>query len=129
MAEEILVEKKIEAGEELIRALQTNNFSISAASWVQEDGGLWYLYLASKLVDEVGSFDAYKKLNALLRQVQIPSIDPLEIKLISTINPMTKEILRLHAQYPAPVHTSYRLHELGGMRIGEAHIYPPVSVP
>lgn len=128
MAEETLVDRKVEDGQKLIQELRCKGFDVSVAGWVQEESGLWYLYLGSKIVDDKGSFDAYKVLNQVLRQINNCGIDPFEIKLIGTEHPLSKEILDLHHRYPAPLHTLYRLHELGGMRIGEAHIYPPVTV-
>lgn len=127
MAEEILVESKLRDGERLIQELRSKQFDVSMACWIEEESGLWYLYLASKDVDANGTAGAYEKLSLALQQISTSTIDPFEIKLIGTAHPLTKEVFDLHRKYPAPLHTRYRLHELGGMSIGEAHIYPPIG--
>ena len=129
MAEEVLVEKKLELGERLIRELQARDFDVSAAFWMQEDGGLWYLYLATSVADDLGTYEAYKKLNALLRQLNVPLIDPFEIKIIRTSEPVTAEVLEITNRPRANVYARHSLHKLGGLRSGDAHIYPLNPVP
>lgn len=126
MAEDILVERKIEAADNLLSYLQANGFDIAAACWVKEESGLWYLYIASRIVDANGASEAYRELSRLLRKNSNPWIDPFEIKLIKTDEPLAKEIQDLHRRYPELFNTRNRLRELGGMNVGEARIYPPV---
>src|SRR5437660_12803783 len=111
MAEETLLDRKLEDGEKLIQKLQAERIDVTTAGWVQEDdGGFWYLYIASNMVDSLGEFDSYKKLYLALRRMPELWIDPFEIKLIGTAHPMAKEILELQRRYPAKLHTRYRLH-------------------
>ena len=127
MAEETLVEWHVETGEKLLRALPAHNFDVAAAAWVHVESGWWYLYLASKIVDEVGTADGYKVLHGALRQMSDIDIDPFDIKLIGTQGPLAKEIADLYQRYPTAIQTLYRRHKLGSTVLGEARIYPPLT--
>jgi hypothetical protein len=129
MAEETLVERKLEDGADLIQELQSRGFDVSAAFWMQEEGGYWYLYLVSKTVDDEGDTTAHRRLTLLLRQIKESSIDPFELTLIGTDSPLAQEVLDLQHRYPLNLYSQHRLRKVGPMRTGEAHIYPLVSVP
>ena len=130
MAQEILVDKKLEDGEKLIRALRAKNFDVAAAFWMQIDDGFWHLYLASKAAEgAVAKSEAYDTVLAVLRQLGQTSIDPSDITLINTSKPAAKEVLDLQRQFPLNLYSRQRLRKLGGMRTGEAHIYPPIPAP
>jgi hypothetical protein len=129
MAEETLVEKKLEDAKNLIRELRAKNFDVSAAFWMQIDDGFWHLYLVSKAADEVGTSEAYDMLFPLLRQLGESSIEPSEVRVIGTNQPVAKEVLDLQRQFRLNLYSRQRLRKVGGLRVGEAHIYPPVAVP
>ena len=128
MAQEALLDRHLQDGEELLRRLQVAQFDVSAASWVRDDeGGLWSLYVASKNVDEQGLREAYGQCGKVLRAASDLCIEPFDVKLMSPAHPMAKEIIKLNEPYPVKVYTRHRLREMGGMRMGEAHIYPPLT--
>jgi hypothetical protein len=125
MAEESLVDRKLEDGAKLIRELQSNKFDVTAAFWLQIDDGLWHLYLVSK---EMGT-GAFDRVLFSLQQLGESSIDPSDIALLSTGSPLAKEVLDLQGQFRPNLYSRQRLRKLGGLQTGEAHIYPLVSVP
>jgi 23S rRNA C2498 (ribose-2'-O)-methylase RlmM len=125
MAEEILVDKKLEDGKKLIQTLQSKHFDVSAAFWMQIDDGLWHLYLVSKDTG-IGAFD---KVLSELQQLGETSIDSSEIVLSSTGTPVAKEVLDLQRQFRLNLYSRQRLRKLGGLQTAEAHIYPLDSVP
>lgn len=130
MAEEVLVEKRLEDGKALIRELRARNFDVSAAFWMQIDEGFWHLYLVSKLADELnGISEAYNTVLNLLRQLGESSIDSSEVTLMGTGTPAAKEVLDLQSRFQPNLYSRQRLRKLGALRTGEAHIYPPVIAP
>ena len=125
MAQEALLDRHLQDGEELLRRLRNAQFDVTAASWVRDDeGGLWSLYVASKNVDDHGLGDAYGQIRPIVRAATDLCIGPFDVKLISPSHSMAKEIIKLNEPYPVPVYTRRRLREMGGLRMGEAHIYP-----
>jgi len=127
MAQATLVMKQIEDGETLLKHLQVNHFDVIAACWLNDvEGDEWSFYIASKVVDQKGLFEAYKDLHNTLSELPDLWINPLEVKLIGANHPVANAIVDLHRRFPAKIHTRYRLKELGGIPIDEAHIYPPI---
>ena len=60
MAQDVLVREQIEGGQELIDQLAASGIEVTAAFWTKEtEYGLWYLYIATPLVQEKGLQSAY----------------------------------------------------------------------
>lgn len=129
MADEILVDKKLEDGEKLIRALRAKNFDVSAAFWMQIDDGFWHLYIASKNfeTETPGSFSSWDTILATLGQLGHSSIDRTDLTLITTNSPAASEVIELQSRFPLNLYSRQQLRKLGGLRFAEAHIYPPAS--
>jgi hypothetical protein len=53
----------------------------------------------------------------------------VDLKLIGATNPITRDVLAVQAQYPAPLSTWYRGRRLGNMAIDEAYLYTLGQVP
>jgi len=107
---------------------------VTAASWVKEsDSGDWYLYLATPLVGEDGATTpAYHRVNSVIREMQPEGfgMDPFEIKLIGTHDPIAKDLVAHRAPRPAVL----RYRRTAGSRFGElaveeAFIYPRPPTP
>ncbi len=57
-----LVEMQIVDGAKIVEKLRDASFDVTAAWWMRtSEEGLWFLYIASKQVEEVGIADAYRK--------------------------------------------------------------------
>lgn len=126
MAEELLVDKKLEDGEKLIRALQAKKFDISAAFWMQIEDGYWHLYLASRNLENEtpGSFASWDIVLSALDQLGNLAISRSDISLVTPQLPAAKEVIDLQSRFPLNLYSRQRLRKLGGMQVAEAHIYP-----
>lgn len=122
-----LVDSQRDEGRELIKRLAQNHFDVTAAFWVKVlEDGQWLFYIASKAVDDVGIFEAYKQVHAIMRSM--PHLDWIggsDLKLIGATNPITKAVLDFLSQYPAKIPTIYRGTQLGNVNIDQAYIYEP----
>jgi hypothetical protein len=129
MAQEALLDRHLTDGKELLRRLQANQFDVTAASWARDDeGGSWSLYVASKIVDDLGLPSAYREARSIIRAATDLCLETHDVKLISPAHPLAKEIVRMNDTIPANLYTRIRLREFGPMRSGEAHVYPPMKV-
>jgi hypothetical protein len=65
MGQEVLVGLELEGGEKFIKELARSGFDVTVAFWLHNsDRGYWDFYIASTLVDEIGSLEAYQSLNS-----------------------------------------------------------------
>jgi hypothetical protein len=127
-----LVEGQIRDGQRLIDHLAANGIPVTAACWMKEsDGGLWYLYLATPLVnDDAGTTPAYHRINAVIRSLPEPlGFSPFQIKAVSSAGPVAQAILEYQRRYPVRYPLAYGGPSLGGVSIDAGHIYPPTGVP
>ena len=124
-----LVVEQCDEGERLVEQLQTDEFNIEAAAWIKtSDDGQWFLYLASKMVDEKGLAAAYRVVQAAIRQMSRRYLDPFDVKLVSASHPLVSDVQKIYERFPARIQTQFGGAQLGGMSIVEALIYPP-SLP
>lgn len=141
MDQELLVNDQLDAGRQLLERLTDSGFTITAAFWARqtnEDG--WYLYIASPLVDERGQTATYRIVQDVLRKDPNPWLGPLDVRMISTADPMAKaaaEIIRPKAATgpfavpnpkPYPGMTRFGGASLGGVNVDGVYIYPPQEV-
>jgi hypothetical protein len=118
-------------GETIASKCAEAGIDVTAAFWVKpSEDGQWYLYLASRDVEDRGLREAFRRVFAALDQINPPpQIDTLvDLKLIGATNPITKDILSIQSRYPAPLSTWYRGRQLGKMAIDEAYLYRPRQV-
>jgi hypothetical protein len=124
-----LVANQITDGQRLAEKLAQNGFEVTAAGWIRTtEDGQWFLYLVSPVVDEKGPLGAYRRVNALLRQMPQPfSVHSLDVKLIGPTEPIAEGIQDMHRRYPAksPIHLGET--QLNGVSIDGAYIYPPLT--
>jgi len=79
----ILVGPDIEAGKQLVRALDASGLDVRAAFWLyREEGEEWRLYIAMPGVKEHDPREGYSKVLNVLKQNKISSIDLSEISVI-----------------------------------------------
>ncbi len=128
MDQRTLVESQIADGQKLIDRLVENGIAVLAACWMKEsDGGLWYLYLVTPLVEEGGSTrPAYHCVNAVIRAMPQPlRIDPFQKKVVGPSEPVGQAILDLQRRYADRLPVWYGEATLGGVSIDAAYVYPP----
>lgn len=117
-----LVSDQIDDGARLIKLLHATGFEVTAAFWVyvtyEEE---WYLYIASDVVDAVGSNVAYSKVLGNFEPGRFPSLSRSDIRLIGSQDPMVQTALQYrHEKVPL----KYGGRTLGKMIIDEAYLYP-----
>jgi hypothetical protein len=134
MDTDTLVENRIEDGRRLIENLPQHGFEVSAAFWLKaSEDGKWSFYIISPVVDRDGLTKAYRQLHPRVRTMpQALGIDPLEIKLIGSKDPVARDVLAIVGRAPAPLVSPIRWggNQLGNVIVEGAYIYPmPVSTP
>jgi hypothetical protein len=128
-----LVENLLDDGQKLVEYLPRNGFAVAAAFWLKaSENDRWYFYLASPVVDADGLTQAYRRLHTLIRQIPRRGwIDPLEIKLVGSNNPIARVVLSIYSRAPGPQPSPIRWggRSLGNISIESAYLYPlPAAV-
>jgi hypothetical protein len=78
-----LVEELIGDGTRLLRQLDGQNFPVESMFWVHlPDEDYWRLVIASPLVNQQGGAAGYRRLNELLRQIELAGITLEDISLL-----------------------------------------------
>jgi hypothetical protein len=119
-----LVNEETVAGEELVRRL--DKFTpVQAAFWIKEsEEGPWYLYIASDQIDDGNLRAAYGEVLRLAGEMANPDLDPFQVKLISTSDPLAQAVLNIHRRYPGRMATRFGGKNFGGMSVEGGYIYP-----
>lgn len=129
-----LVNELVEDGKKIVEQLPRDGFEVTAAFWLKAaEDGEWYFYIASPVAEAERLSDAYRKLYSIIRRMPEPHwIDPLEVKLIGSSNPIAKDVLDIHKRFGGlnvcPIRWGGK--ELGNVRVEEALVYPlPATAP
>lgn len=124
-----LVMPQIEAGARLVKEFDAYK-PVSAAFWLKEgESRNWYLYLASDQIDD-SNFDlAYGEVLRITGNTPDPWLDPFQVKVVGSDAPVAKDVIAVRQKYPGKMATRFHGHQLGGVMVEEAYIYPnPVAV-
>jgi hypothetical protein len=123
-----LVERQIDDGQKLVEMLRAGGFDVTAAWWMKaSEERLWFLYIASKEVDEKGIAAAYRALSTARRGMEELWVDTFEVKLVGADKPITKDVLRAFGRHPGRMPLRYFGPPLGDVSVEEAYIYPPLA--
>jgi hypothetical protein len=125
-----LVTMQIDNGNRLISRLVEAGVPVTAAAWLQEsESGQWFLYLVTPLVEDGATRDAYRRVNAVIRQMPPPfGMDPLDIKVVGPDSRTGEAIQQLQARLLVPTPFRYGGIRFGDVIIEAASVYPP-AVP
>lgn len=127
MGEELLVNEQIDAGAEFVRDFN-DYVPVSVAFWVAAaDSDDVYLYIASDDIDDSNFDVAYGEVLRRLSGKRSQWLDPFQIKLVNSTDPVAQDAISIRDRYPAPLVTRYGGSSIGGMSIHCARIYPPVA--
>jgi hypothetical protein len=119
-----LVIEETDAGAELVRRLD-KYFPVKAAFWVKEsEEGHWYLYIASDQISDRNLDMAYGEVLRLAGQMASPYLDPFQVKLIPTSDPLAQAALDILRRYPGMMATRFGSKNFGGMGVDGVYIYP-----
>lgn len=120
-----LVIEQIDAGTEFIDRLD-EHLRVSAAFWLKaSDEGRWYLYIASDKINDSTKRAAYLEVSRVAREMGNPNLDPFQIKLIGSDDPLARASFDAHHRFAAKVPTRFKGNQFGGVSVEEVYIYPP----
>jgi hypothetical protein len=125
-----LVTEQIDAGAKLASEFDMVK-PLEAAFWLKEsEGGQWFLYLASQKIDDTNFDVAYGEVVRLLGRGPHIWLDPFQVKVAGTEDPVVKAVLDVQKRYPGRLAMRLRDRMLGGVSVDEVYIYPiPVPAP
>src|SRR5438128_1844588 len=119
-----LVTEQIDAGAWLIREFG-KTIPVQAAFWLKErDDEEWYLYLASDQINDSNFDHAYGEVLRITGGQQNPWLDPFQVKVTGTGDPVAKAALAIQKKYPGKIPTRYHGRQFGGLSVEEVYIYP-----
>ena len=117
-----LVNEQIDEGKRFVDHLRKNGFDVVVAFWVlTSEEGLWFLYIASPVVDADGLAAAYRRVYSELSRSQVRWISRSDIKLIGRQSPLALDAIAYQGD---TLPTRYGGRKLGNMIVEEAYIYP-----
>lgn len=127
MGQELLVIDHIDAGTEFLRDFNDYH-RVAVACWINpaESDNL-FLYIASDDIDDSNIHVAYGEVLRRLSGKRSPWLDPFQIKLINSADPIARDAIEIRDRYPAKIATRYNGPSIGGTSIDGAYIYPPLS--
>jgi hypothetical protein len=124
MDQTTLVMPEIDAGAELVRRLD-RSVPVRAAFWVKDsEEGQWYLYIASDQLEEKSLDVGYGEVLRLAHEMANPFLDPFQVKLISSRDPLAHAALEVLHRYPGPMATRFGGRNFGGLSVDGVYIYP-----
>lgn len=126
-----LVDRRIDDGRKLVLQLARDGFQVTAAFWLKApEDAWWYLFIASKVVDQIGPGKAYRALQSSLEHLPGTSISLADIKLIGVDdNPITASVRKVQQQGGGKGPLHFRGGQLGNLTIDEAYLYPLLARP
>jgi hypothetical protein len=117
-----LANDRVDDGKQFIDELEQTRFDVGAAFWVlTSEEGLWFLYIASPVVDTDGLSAAFRRVYSALARSQVRWISRSDIKLIGNNNPIAKDVV---AYRNNRLITRFHGRRLGNLTVEEAVIYP-----
>jgi hypothetical protein len=117
---------QIDGGKALIDSLRNTGFDVTVSGWTKSsEEGDWYLYIASKDVEDRGLADAYRTVYTTIKANPLVDIDPFEVKLVGRENPIAKDLLAIRGAGSALFATRSRRPKLGQMSVEETYVYAP----
>ena len=91
-----LVDHQINAGARLITQLVRDGFEIKAAFWVKTaEQDIWFLYVATPLVEHKGLAATYRILQASILRLQDIPLSLFDVKLVGADNPITRDVVAI----------------------------------
>lgn len=125
MDQSTVVGNQIDDGRRFVERFTADGNIVHAAFWVKAaEQGLWFLYVATDIVDCEGPAAAYRAVHASLRKLGDIWVASSEIKIVCPSNPIPKDVLAIMARHPGRLATRYGAKALGSMAVEQVYIYP-----
>lgn len=127
MGSNILVDEQIEAGAKFIHDFNAY-VPVSVAFWVKpaESDNL-FLYVGSDDISDANVAAAYGEVMRRMSQDRTPALDPFQIKLVNSSDPIARDAMEIRDRYRRNRATQLQDSLLGGLGIEGAYIYPPLA--
>lgn len=120
-----LVIEQIDAGMEFVDRLE-EHLPVRAAFWMKAaDGGRWYLYIASDQINHSPLGAGYATVSRVAREMDDPNLDPFQIKLIGSDDPLARAALDAHHRFVGRMPARFRGSQFGDVSVEEVYLYPP----
>jgi hypothetical protein len=127
MGQDLLVNERFDAGEEFIREFD-EQFPVSVACWINPaDSDDLFLYVASDQISDANIGVAYGEVLRCLNNKRNAWLDPFQVKLVNSSDPIATDAIEIRNRYTAPISTHFNGTSIGGISIDGAYIYAPVS--
>jgi hypothetical protein len=127
MGHELLVNERIDAGEDFIRGF--NDYKpVSVACWINpSESDNLFLYVASDEIDDTNFDIAYDEVLRILTGKRTQWLDPFQVKLVNSSDPLAQDAMEIRDRFTLKIPTRYNGSSIGGTSIDCAYIYPPIS--
>jgi hypothetical protein len=103
-------------------------FDVTAAFWVKtSEEGRWFLYVASKEVDEKGLARAFRVAHNALQSIASRWVTVTAVRLVSPNDPIARDVLDTLQRFVARIPTVSHRSRLGDLAVEEVYIYPSVD--
>jgi hypothetical protein len=124
MAESKLVGPDIEAGRQLLHALDQAGFNVVSAFWLlQDEEDEWRLIIASPEVDVRGPRAAYERIQTALSQISEPRLRLDQVSATRTTDPIVLLISSAIVTGPQVSGVRFTRNTINGVYIRDAYIY------
>ena len=125
MATDLLVDDRIQAGRQLVDALMSSEFDVTAACWIKPvEEERWLLYVSSKFVDEKGPLAAYREVSRVFKGGPEARDLMADLHLVGRDTSIARDILTLRESYPARIPSWAQRSMIGNVAADEIYIYP-----
>lgn len=119
-----LVIEETDAGADLVRRFD-KYATVKAAFWAKaSEENRWYLYIASDQFDDTHLDTAYGEVLRLAAQMASPHLDPFQVKLVTTSDPLARAAMDVHRRYAGNMATQFGGKNFGGLSVEGVYIYP-----
>lgn len=122
----LLAQQQLDDGLNFIQRFAADGNCVTASFWaLTAEEGIWFLYVASDIIDREGPAVAYRSVRKSLQQLENSWISGSDIKVISPNNPITQDVLAVMSRHPGRVPTWLGSRRLGLVEVEQAYLYPP----
>lgn len=126
MDQSALVANQIDVSRRFVERFAADGNIVRAAFWAKTaEDGLWFLHVATDIVDRDGPAAAYRAVRASLRKLSDPGVASSEIKLVSPNHPVAKVVLAFMAQHPKRLPNQFGGPTFDSIGMDAVFIYPP----
>jgi len=121
-----LVEDRIVDGRRFVERFAADGNSVRAAAWVKTaEEGLWFLYLATEIIDQVGPAAAYRAVHGSLKKLEDLPLNGSQIKLVGPSNPIAVGLQNIANRSPVKLSTRFGAETLGSLAVDQGYVYSP----